>query len=153
MSAQPPLTTKEQLPEGVRELCERIDRVAERLPVLVFVPDADHARLYPLVVVREKATEHVRLIDAWLEGERLEPPSDALRGRHELPLEAIHAAADYLPTIVFLPERDRLHPVNLVPESVPERLRPCYVAVQRAQRTAIGKAPLDVARLVAADGG
>jgi len=144
MTAQTTLTPKTNIPSEVQALCEKINTVADGLPVLLFLPNADHTMLYPLVVLRDGAQSHARLVDAYLEGQRMDPPSDAIRRQQDLTLEAIHAAADYLPTVVFLPAGDTLHPVNLVSETVPEKLQPCYVAVQRAQQTAIGKQPLKV---------
>lgn len=144
----PALKKTGEIPPEVRKLCERVDQVAEGLPVLLFIPNADHSRLFPLVLVRDNASHHAQLIDAYLEGERLMPPTDAMRRQQDLLLEAIHAAADYLPTIVFLPAGKRLHPVNLVPETVPSALQPCYRAVQQAQKSVIGKQPIDVERLI-----
>lgn len=140
----PAITKTDDIPPEVRKLCERVNQVREGLPVLLFIPNADHSRLFPLVLIRDDAGEQVQLIDAYLEGERMEPPSAAMRRQQDLPLEAIHAAADYLPTIVFLPAGKKLHPINLVPETVPTSLQPCYLAVQNAQKSVIGKHPIDV---------
>lgn len=146
MSESPTLTSNDLLPPEIRTLCKQIRSVSDGLPVLTFVPNHDHSRLYQLVVVGEgeEAARHARAIKAWLEGQRIEPPVDALRQAHDLSLEAIHAAADYLPTIVFIPDGDRVRPVNLVPETVPAKLKPCYVAIQKASKRAIGLEPIDV---------
>jgi len=140
----PSLSSSYGLTPDLRNLCESINKVADGLPVLLFIPSSDHSRLFPLVVVRDDATEHARLIEAFLEGERMNPPSEAMQRQQDLLLEAIHAAADYLPAIVFLPAGKTLHPINLVPEVVPASLQPCYVAVQHAQKSAIGKGPITV---------
>lgn len=144
-TAQSPLLTPtDNIPPPVRKLCERVNQVAEGLPVLLFIPDTNHARLFPLVLIRDDANEHAKLVDSYLDGERMAPPSEAMQRQQDLPLEAIHAAADYLPTIVFLPAGKKLHPINLVPEIVPEPLQACYKAVQLAQKTAIGKKPIEI---------
>ncbi|MBX2885180.1 MAG: hypothetical protein KTR32_34805 [Granulosicoccus sp.] len=144
MSSQPTLTPQTDIPAEVRDLCTRVNQVAEGLPVLLFLPNQDYSRLYPLVVIRDDASEYAGLVDAYLEGERMDPPTKAMKRQQELPLEAIHAAADYLPAIVFLPAGKKLHPINLVPESVPAQLQPCYLALQHAQKNTIGKQPIDV---------
>ena len=144
MSDSPVLTRKHAVPPELRRLCEKVHAVAKTLPVLVFVPNADRSRLYPVVVIGDSAEARARQVDAWLEDGRLDPPSEALRLQYDLRLEAIHEAADYLPVIAFLPGEGGLHPVNLVPESVPPPLRPCYLAVQRAQQGAVGREPLVV---------
>jgi hypothetical protein len=144
MSSQPTLTPQADVPPEVRDLCTRVNQVAEGLPVLIYLPNQDYSRIYPLVVIRDDNREYARLVDAYLNGERMQPPTKAMKRQQELPLEAIHAAADYLPAIVFLPAGKKLHPINLVPETVPEQLQPCYLALQQAQKTTIGKAPIDV---------
>ena len=138
------LTQTDDIPPEVRKLCERVNQVADGLPVLLFIPNADHSRLFPLVLIRDDATDKAQLIDAYLNGTRMEPPSAAMKRQQDLPLEAIHAAADYLPAVVFLPAGKKLHPINLVPETVPGSLQPCYKAVQEAQKSVIGKQPIDV---------
>ena len=146
----PVLTQTDDIPSEVRKLCQRVNQVAEGLPVLLFIPNADHSRLFPLVLLPEDASEKAQLIDAYLNGKRLEPPSTAMKRQQDLPLEAIHAAADYLPAVVFLPAGKKLHPINLVPETVPDDLQPCYIAVQEVQKSAIGKNPIDVRKYAVA---
>lgn len=141
---KPPMTSGDGIPPEVRELCERVNQVSDGLPILLFIPNADHSRLFPLVLMKEGASEQASLVESYLHGERMDPPSEAMQRQQELTLEAIHAAADYLPVIVFLPAGKKLHPINLVPESVPSALQPCYVAVQQAQKSTIGNQPIDV---------
>jgi len=149
MNEQPKLTSKDEVPPAVQALCDRVHAVADALPTLVFIPNANHTMLYPVVVVRENAQAFAKQINAFLLGQQLPPARDVLRQKHDLTLEAIHAASDYLPTIVFLPSVDGLHPVNLVSEDVADHLKPCYQAVQRAQKTAIGVQPIRVTQSAA----
>lgn len=147
MSKHPKLTSKDNVPPAVKELCEKVHAVSEGLPALIFVPNADHSRLYPVAVVQDNATDTASQINGYLMGNKLAPPPNALREKHDLIMEAIHAAADYLPTIVFLQENNQLHPVNLVSEVVAEHLKPCYHALQSAQKTAIGTQPIEVGKI------
>ena len=140
----PALIRGDGIPSEVRSLCECVHQVAEGLPVLLFIPDADHTRLHPLVLIRDDASEHARLVDSYLNGERMDPPSAAMQRQQELTLEAIHAASHYLPTIVFLPAGKKLHPINLVPDIVPDALQACYIALQQAQKSTIGNQPINV---------
>jgi len=147
MTEQPTLSTKDEVPPVVKDLCEKVHNVADGLPCLIFIPNADHSRLYPVVVVAHNATTYAAQINAYLLGEKLSQAPATLREKHDLTLEAIHAAADYLPAIVFLPQKQRLHPVNLVSEIVADHLKPCYNAVQLAQKKVIGTQPIVVASL------
>jgi len=151
MNNQPTLTSKEEIPPAIQKLCEKVNSISDGLPSLIFVPNANHSRLYPVVIISSKETSYTPKINAYLLGERLPPPSTELRQRHDLTLEAIHAAADYLPAIVFLPEKKQLHPVNLVSTVVADHLKPCYEAIQQAQKTAIGTQPIVVSHRVAAN--
>ncbi len=148
MHNQPKITPGQQLPDEIRELCERVNKVADGIPVLVYIPDSAHRYLYPLVIIREQADEQAKTVQAFMDGEKMLPPTKAMHRQNDLTLEAIHAAADYLPAIAFLPAGKQLHPVNLVAETVPDKLQPCFVALQRAQKQgAIGQGPIAVAEL------
>ena len=144
MIEEPTVVSKDEVPATVKDLCERVHSVSEGLSCLIFLPNADYSRLYPMVIMQDSKHAEAAKINAYLNGEKLTPPPSTLREKHELTLEAIHAAADYLPVIVFLPAVDALHPVNLVPETVVDPLKPCYKAVQQAQNEIIGTQPISV---------
>lgn len=140
----PVLKRKDEVPPAVRALCEKVHAVSKAVPVLVFVPNGDRSRLYPVVIIGESAAARARDVDAWLDGQSLDPPSDALRLQYDLRLEAIHEAADYLPVIAFLPGEGGMHPVSLVPEDVDPGMRDCYLAVRQARQDGVGRTPIDV---------
>lgn len=144
MRNQPEFSSTDEVPPAIKEVCEKVNAVSDGLPCLIFIPNASYSKLYPIVVVRSNDKASASQINAYLQGEKLPSPSQQCKIKHDQIMEAIHAAADYLPTIVFIPEKKQLRPVNLISATVDQPLKACYETVQNAQKTAIGNQPLRV---------
>lgn len=134
MTSQPNMTKPDKLPDEIRELCDQIHAAAAGLPVIIFLPTADKQRLYPLVIVAEDQKQEATQLNAWLNGEEFTPPKPTAIELWNTQLDAIHAAAGLLPTVAFIADTEQtLHPLNLIPDSIPTEMQPFYQALEQRE--------------------